>query len=113
MARSDDRHTEILEEGNIFFLYRPDVNEDEPHGLGDVQRFHIALRPHGGGQARLLTVGRKRLPDVEGHERNWGFVDLVTDKASELEKELREETYETKTRGEQRRPAARPAGEGV
>lgn len=113
MARSEDRRTEVLEEGDIFFLYRPIVDKDDPHGLGDVQRFHIVLRPHGGGKARLLTVGRKRMPDVERHERNWGFVDAVTDSVRELEDGLREETYETKTRGEQRRPAARQAGEGV
>lgn len=113
MARSDDRNTEVLEEGDIFFLYRPTVDEDDPHGLGDVQRFHIVLRPHGGGKTRLLTVGRKRLPEVDSHERNWGFVDVVTDSAGELEEGLSEETYATKTRGEQRRPAARPAGEGV
>lgn len=113
MAKTDDRKTEVLEEGDIFFLYRPTVGEDDPTGLDDVQRFHIVLRPHGGGRTRLLTVGRKRLPDVEDHERNWGFVDVVTDSAENLEVGLREETYQTKTRGEQRRPAARPAGEGV
>jgi hypothetical protein len=107
-----EREMEILEEGDVFFLYRPDVNEHEPEGPGDVQRFFMALRPRG-GKTRLMIVGRKRLPDADGHERNWGFVTAVSDDASRIEKELREERYETKTRGEQEQPAARPAGEGV
>ncbi|MGJ3265631.1 MAG: hypothetical protein ACFE0R_20625 [Salinarimonas sp.] len=108
-----DREIEILEEGDIFFLYRPDVNEHEPEGMGDVQRFFLALRPRGGKNTRLMIVGRKRLPDAERHERNWGFVTLVSDDAAAIEEALREERYETKTRGEQDQPAARPAGEGV
>lgn len=107
------REMEILEEGDVFFLYRPDVNEHEPEGTGDVQRFFMALRPRGGRRTRLIVIGRKRLPDAESHERNWGFVTLVTDDSAEIERELREEHYGTKTRGEQEQPAARPAGEGV
>lgn len=104
--------SEILEQGDIFFLYRPDVEEDHPQGLGDVQRFFIVLRPKK-GRLRLLVVGRKRLPAVEEHERNWGFVDSLWGDAAALEKELRAEQYETKTRGTREQPAARPAGEGV
>jgi hypothetical protein len=50
---------------------------------------------------------------VEGHERVWGFVDMVADSAEALEEPLREQTYGTETRGERRSPAVRPAGEGV
>ncbi|MDZ5698058.1 hypothetical protein [Chelativorans sp. M5D2P16] len=113
MARSDERKTEVLEEGDIFFLYRPAVNEDEPHGMGDVQRFEMVLRPVGGEHVRLMIVGRKRLPDPERHERFWGFVEMVADSAKKIEPELRGEEYGTKTRGKQEQPAARPAGEGV
>jgi hypothetical protein len=117
MASGKDRQSEVLEEGDIFFLYRPTVEEDEPSGLGDVQRFYVVLRPQGsgsqGGKLRLLVMGRKRLPDVERHERAWGFVETVASAAGTIEKELRETDYETKTRGKRRLPAARPAGEGV
>jgi hypothetical protein len=112
MARTDDRKTEVLEEGDIFFLYRPAVEEDEPSGLADVQRFYVVLRPQG-GRLRLLVMGRKRLPDVEQHERTWGFVAMVANAADTIEKEMQEADYETKTRGKRRLPAARPAGEGV
>lgn len=109
----DEPKTELLEEGDVFFVYRPKVDEEDPSGLGDVQRFFIVLRPRGGGTVRLMVVARKRLPDVGDHERTWGFVDMVAKSAADIEKELREDTYQTKTRGEQHLPAARPAGEGV
>lgn len=117
-----DQSSEILEEGNIYFLYRPKVHPEGEHegekesvaaeDLGDVQNFYIVLRPHG-GRFRLINVGRKRLPDVDGHERNWGFVDTIADSGKEIEEALQRDTYETKTRGERVRPAARAAGEGV
>jgi hypothetical protein len=115
MGRAGPREIEadVLERGDIFFLYRPRVDEEQPSGLADVQRFYIVLRPESAAKFRLLVVGRKRLPDVGEHERTWGFVSLVTDSAEAVEKELREATYETKTRGERHLPAVRPAGEGV
>jgi hypothetical protein len=109
---------EILEQGNIYFLYRPKVRAEEGdedaevEDLGDVQNLYIVLKPQG-GRFRLINVGRKRLPDIEGHERNWGFVDMIADSGKEIEEGLQRDTYETKTRGERVRPAARPAGEGV
>jgi hypothetical protein len=124
MAQKTDSDSgpEILEQGNIYFLYRPKVrpagedqgDEEEPaaEDIEDVQNFYIVLKPQG-GPFRLINVGRKRLPDIEGHERLWGFVEKVAHSGKEIEEELQRETYETKTRGERVRPAARPAGEGV
>ena len=112
MADSDDDSTKTLEEGDIFFLYRPDVENRDPDSLSDVQRFYMVLRPRGGKHVRLTVIGDKKLPDVDSHQRFWGFVDMVTNDGSKIEKELRAETYDTKTRGERFQPAARPAGEG-
>ncbi|MDP8916209.1 MAG: hypothetical protein M3M95_03185 [Pseudomonadota bacterium] len=103
---------DAVERGDIFFFYRPKVGEEHPHGLDDVGRFHLVLRKRGGRLFRLLTIGRKRLPDVAGHEREWGFVDLVADEPKAIADALKAETYQTKTRGLRTRPAARPAGEG-
>lgn len=112
MAQKDDHQTEVLEGGDIFFAFRPEVEEHSPGGLSDVQRFHVILRPKG-GKLRLLVMGRKRMPEVEQHERSWGFVDMITESAREIERELQEVEYGTKTRGERTLPATRPAGEGV
>jgi hypothetical protein len=61
-------------------------------------------------QEVLIIIGEKRLPVVtrEGDRISWGFVDVVTSRAEELEDELDPETYTTKMRGERQRPAARP-----
>jgi hypothetical protein len=124
MARKTEPESseEILEQGDIYFLYRPKVRSAEEteeeagepaaEGIDDVQNFYLVLKPQG-GRFRLINIGRKRLPHIEGHERNWGFVEMVADSGKEIEEELRRDTYETKTRGERVLPAARPAGEGV
>ncbi len=119
MAKSSERDgaPEILEQGDIYFIYRPEVRpegegDEAAEGPGEVQNLYLVLKPQGGA-FRLINIGRKRLPDIEGHERNWGFVELVAKSGKEVEAGLRRETYATKTRGERVLPAARPAGEGV
>lgn len=112
MAENGDK-VEVLERGNIYFAYRPKVDEEEPEGLGDVQRLYVVLGPQE-GRHRLISVGAKRMPEVgDGGDQYWSFVEMVTDGAEKVEGELQGETYETKTRGERHRPASRPAGEGV
>lgn len=113
MVRVRAARDEIVEQGDVFFAYRPKVEHDEAEGLGDVQRFFMVLKPEGGGPIRLTVLGRKRLPDVETHERLWGFVDMIAKSGEEIEAEFKEQHYRTKTRGDRTLPAARPAGEGV
>ena len=108
-----DSEPEFLEHGNIYFFYRPKVEQHQPKGLDDVERFHLVLRPYGRKLVRLTVIGRKRLPAIDDHERNWGFVEKVAESAADIQAELREYSYDTKTRGHRTRPAARPAGEGV
>lgn len=104
----------VLERGDLFFFYRPDVGETSPGGLLDVRRFHVVLRPEGKETLRLITVGRKRLPEpTEPGRSHWGFVDRVFRTPEELREALSGATYETETMGERRLPEARPAGEGV
>lgn len=103
----DRNKAEILERGDIYFVYRPKVEERSPEGFGDVQRLYVVLSPYGRQRYRLIAIGRKRLPRIgEGGEQNWGFVDMVASRAGDVEEELRGETYETKTRGERHLPAA-------
>lgn len=114
-SRSAPRQTaaEILQRGNIYFLFRPKVLTDHPHSLNDIQRFEIVLHPEGKDLFRLLVVGRKRLPDVSRHEKHFGFVEAVAADADELAKSFAAKDYETETRGERRQPPVWPAGEGV
>jgi hypothetical protein len=105
---------EILEEGRVYFFYRPRVGEIEVDDIEDVQRLHMVLRPRGTDRFRILVIGRKRLPRVEeAHERLWATVVDVVDGADRLREALGPRTYETKTRGRREVPAARLAGEGV
>ncbi len=104
---------ELLERGDIFFFYRPKVEQEEAHGIDEVQRFQVVMRTAGGRLFRMLTIGRKHLPDLQAHEREWGFVDLVSEDVAPVAEALRATTYETKTRGVRHLAAARPAGEGA
>jgi hypothetical protein len=100
-----------LEEGDIFFCYRPKVDTELVRGVADVQRFFVILRPWGAEVFRRVVIGRKRLPAER--ERTWAVVDQVARIPEEVEDQLDPVTYQTKTRGTRREQAARPAGEGV
>ncbi|MCC6556682.1 MAG: hypothetical protein IT372_27290 [Polyangiaceae bacterium] len=111
--------SEVLERGDIYFLYRPKVEREvgEVEGMEDVQRLYVVLHPEGERRYRLIVIGQKRMPELGGPEdrtrRNWGFVEKVAEDAKVMRQELAQRTYETKTRGERVLPEARPAGEGV
>jgi hypothetical protein len=114
MATERENRAKTLERGNLYFFYRPRVEEEHPEGLGDVQRMYMVLAPHGKKKYRLSVIGRKRLPDPEQKgDRVWGFIDVVETDPKRLVRQLQEVDYETKTRGMRHQPAARPAGEGV
>ena len=84
----------VTERGDIHFVFRPKVETDDPEGFADVERFYLVLHPlvlhplvlhHTRPRLwRVIVIGRKRLPRIDAHERNWGFVDLVTRKVDEL-----------------------------
>jgi hypothetical protein len=102
----------IVEQGDVFFFYRPRVGADEVDDLSDVQRFFFVLMPDGSQRYRRVIVGRKRLPEPREHERVWAFVAEVGSQPEELQKELLRQAYETRTRGLRVQAEARPAGEG-
>lgn len=69
---------DVLERGAAYFLYRPAVAGAPPHGVADVGRFYLVLRPDGRDEARILVIGHKKLPDAHApDQRFWGFVDAV------------------------------------
>lgn len=56
----------VMERGTIYFFYRPRVITTEVHGIDDVQRFFILLKPHVSQQHqspfyRLIRIGSVKL----------------------------------------------------
>lgn len=102
----------VVERGDIYFAYRPRVEQEQVHDVDEVQRLFVLLQPSRGKRSRRLVIGRKHLPRPERHERFWGFVDEVAGRPEAVEEELERRTYETRTRGTRTQPEARPAGEG-
>ena len=115
MATSSSKENpQLLERGNLYFLYRPKVEQASVDALEDVQRFYLVLEPYGRDWFRLITFGKKSLPSIdETNQQGWCFVESVSKEGGDIEEGLRRETYETKTRGDRTQPAARPVGEGV
>ncbi|MCE8032212.1 DUF2795 domain-containing protein [Billgrantia tianxiuensis] len=108
--------TDYVEQGEIYFFYRPKVNVEKVESLDDVQRLHVVLAPENGSRVRLFLVGKKRLPEIikskpKSTAREWMMNDL-TGQPQEIGKALAPLEYATKTRGEQEQGEAIPAGEG-
>jgi hypothetical protein len=108
-----NNQVETLEQGELFFLYRPSVEEEAVKGLQDVQRFFLLLHPKGTPNHRLIVIGRKKLPEADkSGERYWGFVDEILRTDKQLKEQFAAESYETETRGDRLLPSMRPAGMG-
>ncbi len=116
MSREDA--SQIVEQGDIFFFYRPKVGTEEVSSTEDIQRFYMVTAPEEkDSKYRLFILGRKKLPEiVEGkstsEERNWALNTLTTNNPDDIRKELLAAEYETETKGKRRVAAAAPAGEG-
>lgn len=115
MTVREAKRARPLETGDVFFVYRPQVDEEDVAGLGDVQRLFLILEPKGGKRFRRIVVGRKQLPEPEesGAQRFWGFVEEVERDPARLDLEREAQEYETKTRGARVQPEDRPVAEGV
>src|SRR2546427_11706614 len=95
----EDKGSEIIESGDLFFFYRPKVDSEEVKGLGDVQRFYMVTSPEKNetdtkkDMHRLFLLGQKQLPEiVEGKqsskERNWALNVLTTTDPENIHTEL-------------------------
>lgn len=103
--------SEVLEQGDIYFFYRPKKDAEKVKGFEDVQHFFIITVPEGRQIYRLLVIGERSLPVIrkkgEGvaSERYWArVVNIITD-LNELTKEL----FSNKLSKDD---IARPVGEG-
>lgn len=117
----------ILEKGIIYFFFRPRVNIDDPHGMGDVARSFFVLRPTPLGaeldnnqgpmdkdaRCRLLMLPKKKFP-TSAKERDMAFVEKAGQSVKDLQDNfVASSTYQTATRGERTTEDARPYAEGV
>ena len=113
--------SEVLEQGDIYFFYRPKKDAEKVKGFEDIRHFFMVTVPEGRRQVyaeenesqiyRLFVLGGKSLPEIrkksEGtaSERYWArVVNIFTDR-NELTKEL----FSDKLR---KGDTARPVGEG-
>src|ERR671927_353923 len=109
-VNNQQQEAEILEQGDIYFFYRPKKAAEEVKGIEDVRRFFMVTAPEGGQLYRLFVIGKKSLPEVRktearSSERYWARVGGVFKDAAELTKELSSDEF-------RKGDAARPVGEG-
>jgi hypothetical protein len=103
----------ILEQGDIFFFYRPKVRSEKVESIDDVRRFFMILAPESNNKKdiyRLLVIGKKSLPEIREteartSERYWARVGGIFDNSSQLTKELLSDEF-------RKGDIARPVGEG-
>lgn len=110
--------TRVVEEGDIFFFYRPKVGVEKVEDIEGAQRFYVVTAPERDKEnMRLFMMGQKKLPEIKkeksaAEERNWALNVLTTNSEENIRQELLPVEYETETRGKRKVGPAAPAGEG-
>jgi len=132
-AKQEEQDTHnILEKGHVYFYYRPKMNIQEAQTLDDVQMLYLLLAPkyqaaemlpsldNSEGQKikssynnRLLTISKKKLPEINERSRYWAFVAVSSKDMNEINDWLAGEKYLTKTRGERELQGSISVGEGI
>src|ERR1051326_7817498 len=111
--------TQMLEQGDIYFFYRPKVGSEQVKSINDVRRFFMVMAPEVRGHKqkqnqkqlyRLFVIGKKSLPEIRksearASERYWARVGGIFQDANELTKELLSDEF-------RQGDVARPVGEG-
>jgi hypothetical protein len=100
----------VLEQGDIFFFYRPKVRSEKVESIDDVRRFFMVLAPESKNLYRLLVIGKKSLPEIRetearSSERYWARVGGIFDDPTQLTNELLSKEF-------REGDMARPVGEG-
>ena len=107
---NNNNEAQILEQGDIYFFYRPKKGAEEVKGIEDVRRFFMVTASEESQLYRLFVIGKKSLPEIRetearASERYWARVGGIFRNANELTKELSSDEF-------RRGDAARPVGEG-
>src|SRR5438067_9460184 len=100
---NNDMDAEVLEQGDIYFFYRPKKAAEEVKGIEDVRRFFMVTAPEQvennnnnskkNRLYRLFAIGKKSLPEIRktearASERYWARVGGIFTDPNELTKEL-------------------------
>src|ERR687888_404368 len=108
---------QVLEQGDIYFFYRPKKEAQEVKGVEDVRRFFMVTAPEEKREQndksqlyRLFVIGKKSLPEIRktearSSERYWARVGGIFKDPNKLTKELLSDEF-------RKGDAARPVGEG-
>jgi len=105
---------EILEQGDIYFFYRPKKGAEEVKGIEDVRRFFMVTAPEKSENKnqfyRLFVIGKKSLPEIRksearASERYWARVGGIFNDPNELTRDLLSDEF-------RKGDTARPVGEG-
>src|SRR2546423_6952561 len=115
-SSSDNPKSDILEQGDIYFFYRPKKGAEEVKGIEDVRRFFMVTAPEEQENDsksrlyRLFIIGKKSLPEIRetearASERYWARVGGIFEDPKELANELQSDEF-------RKGDAARPVGEG-
>lgn len=82
---------EVVERGDIFFLYVPEGGR-RVRSAADVKRLYMVLVPDGGRIHRLLTFSGKRLPrptsEGDWRERVWAVVLATSPRPEDLDRAM-------------------------
>ena len=118
--RNNNTEPEVLEQGDIYFFYRPKKGAQQVKGIEDVRRFFMVTGPEKSENTkensdksqfyRLFVIGKKSLPEIRktearASERYWARVGGIFQNPDELTKELLSDEF-------RKGDAARPVGEG-
>jgi hypothetical protein len=111
---SDNPEPEVLEQGDIYFFYRPKKGAQEVKGIEDIRRFFMVTAPEKSENKnqfyRLFVIGKKSLPEIKksearASERYWARVGGIFQDPTDLTKDLLSDEF-------RKGDAARPVGEG-
>lgn len=111
-VEESENQDELLEKGDIVFMYKPKLGVDEAKSNDDVQLFHILLKPiEQQGKIRLIKIGKKKLPN-EKKDRFWAFIEKAEEEMDNVEDNLEAKSYQTTTGGTRTVKSDRIAGKG-
>ena len=119
---ANKNESDILEEGDIYFFYRPKKNSSEVKDIDDIRRFFMVTsskkqysHKNNDGKTlgqfyRLFVIGKKSLPEIRksearASERYWARVGGIFENLNDLTNELFSDEF-------RKGDAARPVGAG-